>query len=147
MAKSSKQKAVASWTPQEIPRDGDWRSRGLQKVPTEAECDAIQLLFKIYPETANCYDAKYIVNLKHLVAGQEPRTPWMGYYATFNGAKLAVSNMFGAWFEIERRGDKWQAVRLACTELKVQGKALPRLNTRALIETGEPTNAELIEKA
>jgi len=29
----------------------------------------------------------------------------------------------------------------------VQGKALPGLNTRALIETGEPTNAELVEKA
>jgi len=55
--------------------------------------------------------------------------------------------MFGAWFEIERRGDKWQAIRLARTELKVQGKALPGLNTRALIETGEPTNAELVEKA
>jgi hypothetical protein len=55
--------------------------------------------------------------------------------------------MFGAWFEIERRGDKWQAIRLARTELKVQGKALSGLNTRALIETGEPTNAELVEKA
>ena len=33
------------------------------------------------------------------------------------------------------------------TELKVQGKALPGLNTRALIGTGEPTNAQLVEKA
>jgi len=49
--------------------------------------------------------------------------------------------MFGAWFEIERQDDKWQAIRLAHTELKVQGKALPGLNTRALIEAGELTNA------
>jgi len=55
--------------------------------------------------------------------------------------------MFGAWFEIKRWGDKCQAIRLAHTELKVQEKALPGLNIRALIETGEPTNAELIEKA
>jgi hypothetical protein len=55
--------------------------------------------------------------------------------------------MFGAWFEIKRQGNKWQAIRLTCTELKVQGKALPGLNTRALIETGEPTNTELVEKA
>ena len=38
-------------------------------------------------------------------------------------------------------------IRLACTKLKVQEKALPRLNMRVLIETGEPTNAELVEKA
>jgi hypothetical protein len=55
--------------------------------------------------------------------------------------------MFGAWFEIERRGNKWQAVRLAHTELKLQGHALPGLNVKTLIETGEPTNAELVERA
>jgi hypothetical protein len=69
------------------------------------------------------------------------------YYATFKGAKLAISNMFGAWFEIERRGNKWQAIRLARTELHLQGNVLPGLNVRALIETGEPTNAELVERA
>ena len=90
---------------------------------------------------------KYILNLRHLVSGQELGTPWTGYYTTFKGAKLAVSNMFGAWFEIERRDAKWQAVRLACMELKLQGSVLPGLNVRALIETGEPTNAELVERA
>jgi len=63
----------------------------------------------------------------------------------FKGAKLAVSNMFGAWFEIKRRGNKWQAFRLAHINLHLQGQALSGLNTRALIETGEPTNAKLIE--
>ena len=108
MAETLKQKAVATWTSQEVPKDGDWRSRGLERVPTFEECEAIQLPFEIYPETTDCYKAKYTVNLKHLVTGQEPGTPWTGYYAMFNGAKLAVSNMFGAWFEIERRGDKWR---------------------------------------
>jgi len=147
MAKSSKRKAAATWTPQNIPNSGDWRSRGLEKVPTEAECDALRLPFAIYPETVDCYDSKYTINLKHLVARQEPGTPWTGYYATFNSAKLAVSNMFGAWFEIERQVKTWQVIRLACTELKVQGKALPGLNTRALIETEAPANAELVERA
>jgi hypothetical protein len=75
MANSSKQKAVATWTPQEIPNSGDWRSRGLDKVPTEEETAAVQLPFKIYPETADCYESKYTINLKHLVSGQEPGTP------------------------------------------------------------------------
>jgi len=147
MAKTSKGKAVSTWTPQEIPKDSDWRSKGLDKVPTEDECSVVQLPFEIYPKMADCYHAKVTVNLRHLVAGQKPGTPWTGYYATFKRAKLAISNMFGAWFEIKRRGDKWQAVRLACTELKLQENALPGLNVRALIETREPTNAELVERA
>ena len=75
MAETSKQKAVATWTPQKIPKDGDWRSRRLKRVPTEMECDTVRLPFEIYPETTNCYEAKYTVNLKHLIAGQEPGTP------------------------------------------------------------------------
>ena len=55
--------------------------------------------------------------------------------------------MFGAWFEIKRRDKTWQVIRLARTELKVQGKALPGFNIRALIEIGAPTNAELVERA
>jgi len=41
MAESSKQKAVATWTPQEIPKDSDWRSRGLERVSTMEEYEAI----------------------------------------------------------------------------------------------------------
>jgi hypothetical protein len=147
MAETLKGKTAATWMPQEIPRDRDWRFRGLDKVPTDDKCTTVRLPFEIYPESADCYNAKNTVNLRHLVSGQEPGTPWTGYYATFKGAKLAVSNMFGAWFEIERRDAKWQAVRLACTELKLQGSALPGLNVAALIATGEPTNAELVERA
>jgi hypothetical protein len=147
MAESLKRKAAQTWTPQEIPNGGNWRSRGLDKVPTKEECSAVRLPFKIYPESADCYDTKFTIHLKHLVTGQEPGTPWTGYYATLKEAKLAVSNMFGAWFKIERRGNKWQAVRLARTELKLQGHVLPGLNVRALLETGKPTNAELVERA
>jgi len=83
----------------DTPEDPQWQrlgSRGLNKVPTEEECHAIQLPFKIYPKTVDCYNAKFTINLKHLVSGQKPETPWTGYYAMFNGAKLAVSNMFEA---------------------------------------------------
>ena len=119
MAETSKGKTTATWTPQEIPHNGDWKSKGLDKVPMEEECAAVRLPFEIYPESVDCYGSKFTINLRHLVTSQESGTPWTGYYATFKGAKLVVSNMFGAWFEIERRNDKWQAVRLARTELKL----------------------------
>ena len=69
MADLSKQKAVAAWMPQEIPTKGDWRFRGLQKVPTQEECDAIWLPFEIYPKSANCHKVKYTINLHHLISG------------------------------------------------------------------------------
>jgi hypothetical protein len=75
MAETSKGKAVSTWTPQEIPKDGNWRSKGLSKVPTEDECAAIRLPFEIYPEMVDCYHAKVTMNLRHLVAGQELGTP------------------------------------------------------------------------
>jgi hypothetical protein len=127
MASTSTQKgkqAAGPRTPQEIPPGGDWRSRGLLEVPTEAAVAAVKLPFEIYPETADCYPSKYTVNLRHLQAGQE-QAPWTGYYATYKGAKLAVSSMFGAWFEIRKREDGWEAIRLARVALELQGQALP----------------------
>ena len=75
MAKSSKWKAAQIWTPQEIPNGGNWRSRRLDKVPTKDECNVVWLPFKIYPESMDCYDAKFTINLKHLVISQELGTP------------------------------------------------------------------------
>jgi hypothetical protein len=81
MAETLKGKTAATWTPQEIPNGGDWRSRGLDKVLTEDECTAVRLPFEIYPESVDCYSSKFTINLRHLVTGQEPGTPWTGYYA------------------------------------------------------------------
>jgi hypothetical protein len=47
-------------------------------------------------------------NLQFLVTGQD-NAPWTGYYATFNGAKMAVSNFLGIWFEIRRHDGAFEA--------------------------------------
>jgi len=107
----------------------------------------MQLPFEIYPETMDCYPSQYMINLRHLQSGQEAGVPWTGYYAMLKEAKLAVSNMFRAWFKIEQWGDKWAAIRLAHIKLNLQGHTLSGLNTIALIKLGKPTNAKLVENA
>jgi hypothetical protein len=73
----------------------------------------------------------------HLQAGQEG-APWTGYYALYKGAKLAVSNCYGIWFEIQCHDNIWAAIRPACIGLNLQGNALDGINTRELITSGEP---------
>jgi hypothetical protein len=128
-----------------FPKGGDWRSRGFPITLNIESCAALKLPFEIIPEDRDYYPPEFTTNLRHLVALQEG-VPWTGWYATYNGAKLAVSNMFGVWFEIERCEKSWVAIRLARLALKVQGHALPGIDTHVLLKTGEPTNEELIEE-
>ena len=37
----------------------------------------------------------------------------MGYYAMLNGAKIAVTNCYGVWFEVCLRGLLFEAFRIA----------------------------------
>jgi hypothetical protein len=73
----------------------------------------------------------------HLQAGQE-QAPWTGYYALHQGAKLAVSNYYGVWFEIQCCDNIWAAIRPTHISLNLQGNALEGINTTELITSGEP---------
>jgi hypothetical protein len=74
---------------------------------------ALQLPFAITPEPKDSVLAEYTATLIHLQSGQKTATlvagdrilkeqaaPWAGYYASYNGALLAVSNEYSVWFEI-----------------------------------------------
>ena len=72
----------------------------------------LQLPFQVYPEIKDSVPATNTDNVKHLIAGQE-EVPFTGYYATLNGAKIAVTNCYGAWFEVRLRGLLFEAFRIA----------------------------------
>jgi len=80
--------------PHRFPHNGDWRSCGLMRVPTPEECTAMCLPIEIYPKERDYVPATNTIGLKWLVTPQEA-APWTGYYATFEGTKIAVSSMFG----------------------------------------------------
>jgi hypothetical protein len=73
----------------------DWRTKWLPRVPTCEELDALRCPFPIKAlEQRDCILETYTVNVRHLQTGQDG-APWTGYYATYKGAKLAVSNCYG----------------------------------------------------
>ena len=92
-----------------VPKGGDYRSRGFLTVPSPEDCAKLRCPFEIYPEDRDYVKKEFTENLRHLVARQE-HAPWTGYYATLDGAKLAVSNSFGVWFEIRRRDNTWETI-------------------------------------
>jgi hypothetical protein len=91
-------------------------------------------------EQRDCIPGTYTKNLMHLQTRQD-QAPWTGYYALYKGAKLAVSNCYGMWFEIQRRDNIWAVIRPAHVDLNLQGNALEGINMRELIASGEPLPA------
>src|SRR4029077_7982569 len=57
-------------------------------------------------------------------------------------AKVLVSNVFGVWFEVQRREDYFECHRLARKQLKLKDHPLPGINYKQLAATGEPLSIE-----
>jgi hypothetical protein len=116
----------------------DWRMKWLPKIPMHEELDALRCPFTIKSlEQRDCIPDTYTQNLMHLQAGQE-QAPWTGYYALHQGAKLAVSNCYGMWFEIQCRDNIWAMIHPARVSLNLQGNILEGINTKELITSGKP---------
>jgi hypothetical protein len=119
----------------------NWRTKWLLKVPTREELDALRCPFAIKSlEQRDCIPTTYTKNVMHLQTGQE-QAPWTGYYALYKGAKLAVSNCYSVWFEIQHHDNIWAAIRPAHVDLNLQGNVLEGINMRELIASGEPLPA------
>jgi hypothetical protein len=65
------------------------------------------------------------------------------YYATLRGAPVVIANYGGVWFEVELQQNRTVAVRPAQAILKVKHLPYPGMNLQSLVDSGEPTPAEL----
>jgi hypothetical protein len=106
---------------------------------TESALGALRCPFRLSPETENDIPSEYTGQLAFLKAG-EHNAPWTGYYGNHNGHKLAVANYAGAWFEIRRREDYWEAYRLARTSLGLKDWPLNGIQMRELVYSGDLGN-------
>jgi len=61
---------------------------------------------------------------------------WMGYFATYIGKYIAVSNAFKVWFKIEKTSITWRVVWLAQPELKLKDWAVDGVNYITLQQIG-----------
>jgi len=116
----------------------DWRLRAIAEVPTLAQLSALELPMEVTPEQKDTVPAANAVNTQFLVSGTVEGPPWTGYYASFHGAQLAVTNVFGVWCEIRRRGSGFEAHHLARAELSLLDAPLNGIDYSRLQQTGEP---------
>jgi len=73
----------------------DWQLRAIAEVPTITQLGALELPMEVIPEQKDTVPAANMVNTQFLISGTAEGPPWTGYYATFRGAQLAVSNVYG----------------------------------------------------
>jgi hypothetical protein len=116
----------------------DWRMKWLSKILMCEELDMLRCPFAIKSlEQRDCIPETYTQNLMHLQTRHE-QAPWTGYYALHKGAKLAVSNCYGMWFEIQCHDNIWAAICPTHVDLNLQGNTLDGINTRELITSSKP---------
>jgi len=91
----------------------DWRLRTLPNIPTVEQLSNLELPMDALPEQRDTVPAEYTVNADFLISGTAGGPPWTGYYVQLAGARLAVTNIYGVWFELRRRESGFKAHRLA----------------------------------
>ena len=74
-----------------------------------------------------------------MLSSQETGAPYTGYYARLNNALVSVSNVYGIWFEVRVRGNKFECFQLAQSELGLKNHPLPGINFIRLEQSGEPS--------
>jgi len=116
----------------------DWRLHALSNVPTVEQLSNLELPMAAMPEQQDTVPAEYAINTDFLVSGTAERPPWTGYYVPLPGACLAVTNIYGVWFELRRREAGFEAHRLAREGLSLIDAPLNSIDYAHLRATGEP---------
>jgi Retrotransposon gag protein len=121
-------------------RGKDWCLRHAYEkggdLSTLEDLALVRCPFDITPERTHSIPEEYTVGLQHLGTGLDD-APWPGYYGEYRGARIAVANAFGVWFEIEKKpGEGWTATRTARTVLKTNDWPVDGLNLDKLTWSG-----------
>ena len=115
---------------------------------TREELKILQYPFHIEAQSRDSIPAKHMTNAFHYVSGQEiPGTdvqaPWTSYYAKLLNALIAIANYGGIWFKTTMHNRQLTAIRLARSELGVTYLPYQRINLQDLVNSREPTPADL----
>ena len=94
--------------------------------------------FNTISEPKDSVPAEFTEKVKYLQGGQNG-APYTGYYAMLNNALVSVSNIYGVWFEVRLRENKFKCFRLARSKLRLKNDPLPGIDFILLKRTGTPT--------
>src|ERR1700722_11460119 len=129
-------------------RGRDWRYRidyqdSDGHIQTKEQLSVLKCPFRLPPEQSHEIPAEFTENVKFYESNPTDANPvpWTGYYAMYRGARLAVSNAYGVWFEITREHGVFRAIRKARPSLKLKDWPCNGLDHDLILESGEPLAA------
>jgi hypothetical protein len=135
-------------TMSQTPRD--WRDTTFGPgitIPNSNECAALKCPFPINLQERDSIPTEYTNGAYHYVTRQRitdaVQAPWTSYYTTLRGAPLAIANFGGVWFEVKRWKNKFIAIRPTRAILEVKHLPYRGMNLQSLVDSREPTPAEL----
>jgi hypothetical protein len=100
---------------------------------------ALRCPFRLTPETTEEIPAEYTAGLIFCQNTMEPDSvPWIGYYAPYRTACIAVANAYSVWFEISREHSNFRANRPARYSLQTKNWPSDGINMAQLVDLGEP---------
>src|SRR5579863_5258638 len=79
---------------------GDWHTHFLTEIPTPESLGQLELPFEVVPEPQDTVPTEFSENVCYLLIGQFS-VPFTGYYAKLKDAWVAVTNIYGVWFEVQ----------------------------------------------
>ena len=122
------------------PRSRDWCIRYLPETDdiSPVALSVLKCPFNTIPKPKDTVPTKFTEKVRHLQGGQSG-APYTGYYAVLNNALLSVSNMYGVWFEVRLRDNKFECFRLARSELELKNYPLTGIDLERLEASGLPT--------
>src|SRR5712672_407882 len=97
--------------------------------------NALRCPFEITLETTNTVPAEFRGNAYHFTIGQD-EIPFTVYFINYKGARLAVSNYYGVWFEVQKRDAIFEAKRVARDELQLPELPMFRMDIVVLKALG-----------
>jgi hypothetical protein len=131
-----------------VPRD--WRHATFGPgiaIPGHDGLAALRCPFPIDLQEKDSIPTEFTSGAQHYVRGQDitrtVQAPMTSYYATLRGAPIVIANYGGVWFEVKLRQNKTVAIRPAQAILQVKHLPYPGMNLQSLVDSREPTPAEL----
>jgi len=65
---------------------------------------------------------------RQIFKGTTTPVPWTGYWLHYKGKVVPVKNFTGVWFEIQKRGDMFEAIRVTHHSMAFTHDPLPGID-------------------
>jgi hypothetical protein len=120
-------------------RGRDWRVPEGEAYPSQDGLAQLRLPFPLEPLAVSTVPGEFLTNISYLNTGIAPHlVPWTGYYVFVEGVVVAVASAYGIWFEISKRENGWEAIRVARASFKLNNWPMEGLELNELERSGEP---------